>query len=46
MPQYMLLIFADPSDGPAQGTPEAEAHMKEWFTLHRGPARVRRVRQR
>ena len=23
MPQYMLLIFSDPSDGPAEGSPEA-----------------------
>ena len=36
MPQYMLLIFADPSDGPAQGTPEAEAHMQQWFTYTEG----------
>ena len=36
MPQYMLLIFADPEQGPAQGTPEAEAHMQEWFTYTEG----------
>ncbi|MEN3281703.1 MAG: hypothetical protein V7607_2843 [Solirubrobacteraceae bacterium] len=30
MPQYMLLIFSDPSQGPAQGSPEAEAQFREW----------------
>jgi hypothetical protein len=28
----MLLIFADPSGGPAQGSPEADAQMQKWFT--------------
>jgi hypothetical protein len=32
VPQYMLLIYGDPSKGPQQGTPEAEAEMAEWFT--------------
>jgi hypothetical protein len=36
VPQYMLLIFADPSNGPAEGTPEAQAHMQEWFTYTEG----------
>ena len=30
--KYMLLIYGDPSAGPAQGTPEAEAEMARWFT--------------
>jgi hypothetical protein len=29
--KYMLLIYADPSQGPAEGSPEAEAEFKEWF---------------
>lgn len=32
MPQYMLLIYGDPSLGPQQGTPEFDAHMGKWFT--------------
>src|SRR3954449_11941811 len=32
MPQYMLLIFSDPSQGPAEGSPEAEAEFKEWWS--------------
>ena len=32
MPQYMLLIYGDPSKGPAEGSPEAEAEHKEWFS--------------
>jgi hypothetical protein len=36
MPQYMLLIYGDPSNGPAQGTPEAQAHMQEWFDYTEG----------
>jgi len=36
VPQYMLLIFADPEQGPAQGTPEAQAHLQEWFTYTEG----------
>ena len=31
MPQYMLLIHADPSKGPAQGSPEMEAQLNKWF---------------
>jgi hypothetical protein len=31
MPQYMLLIYGDPSKGPAEGSPEMEAEYKEWF---------------
>jgi hypothetical protein len=31
MPQYMLLIYGDPSKGPAEGSPEAEAEMGRWF---------------
>jgi hypothetical protein len=30
MPQYMLLIYGDPSQGPAEGSPEAEAESREW----------------
>jgi hypothetical protein len=36
VPQYMLLIYADPSKGPQQGTPESEAHMQKWFTYTEG----------
>jgi hypothetical protein len=32
VPQYMLLIYGDPSKGPQEGTPEFDAHMGEWFT--------------
>jgi hypothetical protein len=32
----MLLIFADPEQGPQQGTPEAEEHMQKWFTYTEG----------
>jgi hypothetical protein len=32
MPQYMLLIYGDPSKGPQQGTPEFDAQMGQWFT--------------
>ena len=32
MPQYMLLIYGDPSQGPAEGSPEAEAQFKEWYS--------------
>ena len=35
--QYMLLIYQDPNGGgPAQGTPEAEARMQEWFAYDKG----------
>jgi hypothetical protein len=35
--QYMLLIYQDPNGGgPAQGTPEAEARMQEWFSYDSG----------
>jgi hypothetical protein len=34
--KYMLLIYGDPSAGPAQGTPEAEAEMQRWFTYTQG----------
>jgi hypothetical protein len=32
MPQYMLLIYGDPSKGPAEGSPEAEAEFTEWYS--------------
>jgi hypothetical protein len=32
VPQYMLLIYADPSQGPAEGSPEAQAEFAEWAT--------------
>ena len=32
MPQYMLLLFADPSQGPAEGSPEAMAEWEAWGT--------------
>jgi hypothetical protein len=28
----MLLIYGDPAKGPAEGSPEAEAEFKEWFS--------------
>jgi hypothetical protein len=30
--RYMLLIYGDPSDGPAEGSPEGQAEMQRWFT--------------
>lgn len=36
MPQYMLLIYGDPSQGPEQGTPEAEDQMRSWYTYTEG----------
>ena len=36
MPQYMLLIFADPERGPAPDTPEGQEHMQKWFTYTEG----------
>ena len=35
MPQYMLLLFADPSQGPAEGSPEAMAEWQAWGTYTR-----------
>jgi hypothetical protein len=32
VPQYMLLIYGDPTQGPAEGSPEAEAEFKEWYS--------------
>ena len=32
MPQYMLLIFSDPTQGPAEGSPEAQAQWEAWGT--------------
>jgi hypothetical protein len=36
MPQYMLLIYGDPSKGPQEGSPEFDAHMGEWFAYTEG----------
>jgi hypothetical protein len=36
MPQYMLLIFADPADGPAQDSPEGQAEWQAWGTYTQG----------
>ena len=36
MPQYMLLIFSDPSQGPAQGSPEAMAEWQAWGSYTQG----------
>lgn len=36
MPKYMLLIHADPANGPQPGTPEYENQMGEWFTYTEG----------
>ena len=29
--KYMLLLFSDPTLGPAPGTPESDAEMQQWF---------------
>jgi hypothetical protein len=36
MPQYMLLIYADPSQGPAPDSPEMQAQMQKWFEYTEG----------
>ena len=36
MPQYMLLLFADPGQGPAEGSPEAMAEWQAWGTYTQG----------
>ena len=36
MPQYMLLIFSDPSQGPAEGSPEAMAQWQAWGEYTQG----------
>src|SRR6185312_10949929 len=36
VPQYMLLIFSDPSQGPAEGSPEAMAQWEAWGTYTQG----------
>ena len=36
MPQYMLLLFSDPSQGPAEGSPEAMAEWQAWGTYTQG----------
>ena len=36
MPQYMLLIFSDPGQGPAEGSPEAQAQWEAWGTYTQG----------
>ena len=32
MPQYLLLLFADPRQGPAEGSPAAMAEWQAWGT--------------
>jgi hypothetical protein len=36
VPQYMLLIFSDPSEGPAEGSPEAMAVWQAWGSYTQG----------
>jgi hypothetical protein len=36
VPQYMLLLFSDPSQGPAEGSPEAMAQWQAWGTYTQG----------
>ena len=36
MPQYMLLIFSDPTQGPAEGSPEAMAEWQAWGDYTQG----------
>jgi hypothetical protein len=36
VPQYMLLIFSDPTQGPAEGSPEAMAEWQAWGTYTQG----------
>jgi hypothetical protein len=31
MPQYMLLIYGDPTAGPAEGSPESQAEFAGWM---------------
>ncbi len=33
--KYMLLIYGPPDEVPAEGTPEAEAEMGQWFAYDR-----------
>lgn len=42
MPQYMLLIYGDPSAGPAQDSPERQAEFAQWmsYTQQMGEAGV------
>jgi hypothetical protein len=32
VPEYMLLIYADPEKGPAPDSPEMQAQMQKWFS--------------
>jgi hypothetical protein len=36
MPQYMLLIYLDPSKGPAQDSPEGQAQHAKWYEYTEG----------
>jgi len=36
VPQYMLLIYGDPAQGPEPGTPEFDAQIGEWFSYTEG----------
>jgi hypothetical protein len=36
VPEYMLLIYADPEKGPAPESPEMAAQMQRWFTYTQG----------
>jgi hypothetical protein len=36
VPQYMLLLFSDPSAGPAEGSPEAMAQWQAWGAYTEG----------
>jgi hypothetical protein len=36
VPQYMLLLFSDPTQGPPQDSPEAQAEWQAWGTYTQG----------
>ncbi len=46
MPQYMLLIYGDPTEAPSNESPEWQAEHVELDGLHPGDARRRRVPRR
>jgi hypothetical protein len=36
VPEYMLLIYADPEKAPAPDSPEMQAQMQKWFAYTQG----------
>ena len=40
MPQYMLLIYGDPADGPAEGSPEAQTEFGNWMAYSQAMAQA------